>query len=205
MINKKKTLGKTPLILGEKDAIHVAIVSVRAAKHIELGSWCKLNEHREAVSCNRKEGIGIADPFLNKGINTGDNFWLMMDGSQVETVSHTWDHKVDFSAPDREIKLNKYLEDYAKQFGLTYQQLMKALDQLVENENSSVMYEGTLNEENLDEALDSADSCDMWYEWCNETGYEFENIGTGCCPEYEYPSLYNMFEYPEGTNGIKQL
>ena len=31
------------------------------------------------------------------------------------------------------------------------------------------------------------DAIHMWYEWANESGYEFDNHGSECCPEYAYP------------------
>ena len=37
--------------------------------------------------------------------------------------------------------------------------------------------------------------CDIWYEWTNETGNEFENVGSECCPEYNYPSLLDLWSY----------
>ncbi len=45
MINKKNLLGRPPDELGLKDAVHVAIASVRAACAINPGQRCKINDY----------------------------------------------------------------------------------------------------------------------------------------------------------------
>jgi len=195
MINKKKLLGKQPLPeqLGEKDAVHQAIVAVRAYGPIEPGGQCDINEFNEAISTNGK-GVGIADPFLKATLVSGDVFWLLIPSEKVDDVSHVWNHKKEsFDPPTRDVEVNTYINDYATEWGLTYTQLMDALKARVTDERASVPYEGTLNAEELEQKIDECDSYDLWYEWCGETGYEFENIGSMCCPEYEFPALYGMF------------
>ena len=63
-INKVKTLGKQPETLGEKDAVHVAIVSVRAGSYLDPGQKVGMNSDGEAVWDNK--GVGVVDPFLTK-------------------------------------------------------------------------------------------------------------------------------------------
>lgn len=195
MINKKNLLGKTPETLGVKDAIHTAIVSVRAACRIEPGATCDINKDGEAVPSSK--GCGIADPWL-KEINTGDNLWLILNQDEVPNVQHVWEHpKHTFAPPTREIKYNSYLKGAADSLGVTYQQLMAAAEQVVDKDKST-LYPGTLNfyekDEDGDYILDfdtvleeSFDKYDFWSYWSDETGYVFENTGSACCPEHEYP------------------
>lgn len=186
-INKKNELGKRPLDLGRKDAIHVAIVSVRAASVIQPGERIGLNEFNEAVP--DEKGPGVADPFLKKEVTVGQNLWLLLDVDEVPNVSHVWEHpSINFAPPTREIVYNKYLLDYAQRLGVTYDQFMKACTHVVKTATSA-KYPGTLCEEALEAAQEELDR-DMWYEWSEETGYQFENTGTSCCPEYEYPTTY---------------
>ncbi len=181
MINKKQFLGHKPVELGQKDAVHVAIVSVRAAQYIQPGQRCKLNEFGEAIPGN---GPGIADPFV-KEINRGEYFWLILNSTEVENVSHTWEHpSITFEKPKREAQYNKYLEGYAEDLGVTYKELMSACNNMVYNDKRTA-YPGSLNEEELESIQD--DIYDIWCEWAEETGHEFENYGTACCPEHEYP------------------
>jgi hypothetical protein len=64
MINKRNLLGKTPEELGTKDAVHAAIVAVRAGQPIRPGQRCSINIDGEAVP--DVNGVGVADPFLKK-------------------------------------------------------------------------------------------------------------------------------------------
>jgi len=189
MINKTITLGRNPTEVGVKDAIHVAIVSVRAGESLHPGRRVTLNEHREAV--NDAKGIGVADPFLKSRIKKGDNLWILMDASQIANVQHTWDHELDFSPPERVVAEGKQLARYADMLGVTYTQLTDAAYKLID-EGVSSEYEGTLSQEELENALD--DMWDFWYDWEEETGHEFENEGTACCPEPMTPDG-DLFTY----------
>ena len=108
MINKKNVLGKAPEELGIKDAIHTAIVSVRAAQAMEPGTKCNLNSDREAIPSSK--GIGVADPFLKKTILRGQTFWMLLGQTEVPNVQHVWDHDIDFSPPTVEPKLNRTIK-----------------------------------------------------------------------------------------------
>lgn len=193
MINKKNLLGKTPEELGTKDAIHTAIVSVRAGAPMEPGQKCGMNADREAVP--NPKGCGVADPFRKKTILRGESFWMLLNQDEVPNVRHVWEHpSVDFTPPTVEAKLNRTIQATAKYFGVTYDQLMKAANYVVEN-NKPAPYPG---EKVLSELSDKYcsdayfDRYDFWSAWASETLYEFENYGTECCPEYEYPR--NLFE-----------
>lgn len=198
MINKQKFLGKRPLEAGQKDAVHVAIVSVRADGPVDAGSRVKINEHGEgkSVGYHNKDFDGIADPFMKDSVVAGQFFWMLIDPKEIGEVAHVWEHpKHQFTAPTREVRRNTYLEGYAKDLGLTYEQLFEALNTAIYKDGTTD-YAGTIrNEEDFKEVLDSIESYDLWYEWGNETGYEFDNLGTDCCPEYDYPSMRGVFRY----------
>lgn len=190
MINKKNVLGKTPEALGAKDAVHVAIVAVRASKPIQPGTRCGLNNDREAEP--QANGPGIADPFLKKTIQTGQVFWLVLCQNEVPNVVHLWEHPtLDFSPPDKPVRRNATIECFAKDFGVTYEQLMDAAEKVVAT-GCAVDYPGTLSLEQVDGV--NADLYDFWYEWAEEAGHEFENTGSVCCPEYDYPN--QIFKEP---------
>lgn len=184
MINKRKYLGKCPDELGVKDAVHVAIVSCVAGKAIEPGARVILNNDGQAVPSEK--GFGVADPFVGM-IARGQNFWVMMDPDSVVTVSHSWEHSVPFTATPAPVKRNSLLVGYANSIGVTYDQLIQACSSYVKTDRKSP-YPGVLSEETVEQQVeDAVEISDMWYEWSNETGYEFENEGTECCPEYTYP------------------
>jgi hypothetical protein len=198
MINKKNLLGKTPDELGDKDAIHVAIVSVRAGSSIKPGQKCGLNKDREAVADSK--GVGVADPFRKKTILRGESFWLLLNQDAVPNVRHEWEHPdVDFSAPTVEVKKNSVIQEAADVFGVTYEQVMAACAHVVEHDEPAVYpgTKGTLPEDGEDFEKD-----DVFSEWADETLYEFENQGSACCPEYSYPDcdLFELAPKPTPVN-----
>ena len=191
MINKKNVLGKTPQELGEKDAIHVAIVAVRADGVIHAGARVGMNEFGEAFETYRsdkKVGVGVADPFRkNKIIATGEVFWLLIDQADVPNVQHVWEHpKVSFGIPTKEVKYNSYIKEDADSLGLTYQELMDAAAKLVYEDKQSE-YKGSLTSDELEEIMEDFEWGEFWDNWSDETGHEFENYGSSCCPEYYHP------------------
>jgi hypothetical protein len=183
MINKKNLLGKTPDVLGDKDAIHVAIVSVRAGRAIEPGQRCGLNADREAVP--DRKGCGYADPWRRKTIMRGEAFWMLLNQDEVPNVQHHWEHPtLDFSPPTTAAKRNKWIQQTADEFGVTYEQIMAAAEYVVEHDKPAP-YPG---EKDLSEIY--FDRWEFWSEWAGETLTEFPNYGSECCPEYAYPKCH---------------
>lgn len=190
MINKKNLLGKPPLDLGDKDAIHVAIVAVRAGRPINPGQRCTMNEFGEAVP---GDGPGVADPFRST-IAKGESFWLLLNQDAVPNVRHVWEHpSFSFAPPKSEPEKNDVLVDIAEELGVTYRQLIDACAKVVESEEP-LPYPGTLSREDFESAIDEVSHYELWGEWADESGYEFPNYGTECCPEREYPRT-KLFEF----------
>lgn len=183
MINKKNVLGREPAELGTKDAIHTAIVAVRAGEPLRPGQRCSINNEREAV-CDAN-GIGVADPFLKGTIIRGQPFWLLLGQEEVPNVQHVWQHpSLEFLPPTRDPQRNKVLCKYADDLGVTYEQLMAAAGSVVQNDRP-VPYPGSKS--GVEVATAQERLWDLWSEWSEETLHEFPNNGTECCPEYDYP------------------
>lgn len=190
-INKKRFLGVPPESAGLKDAIHVAIVSVVAGETLKAGQAFELNEHRHAVAArgrNKKTLTGVVDPFGDEFINRGEIVWGIVHPDHVERVEHHWETDVDFSAPVVPVQQNRLLAKAAELIGVSYSDLMKACASYVKTERPA-SYTGTLAETTVKTAIRDSyiEIGDIWSEWSSETGYEFYNAGSGCCPEYDYP------------------
>ena len=195
-INKKTMLGKVPIELGIKDAVHTAIVSLRAGSPLNPGQRITLNEEREAVAGTENNSFGIADPFRTETILRGESFWGVMNMEDIPNVRHDWDHpQHTFEPPSLSVKRNQYIERYATAFGVSYESLMAAC-RVASDLESQTDYSGPLDESVFEEAWEDMGS-DLWYEWSSETNYEFENNGSNCCPEREYPD--NPFRFVEPT------
>lgn len=46
----------------------------------------------------------------------------------------------------------------------------------------------------MTDECDKVDIYDIFSEWTDESGFEFENQGTACCPEYYNPRGLFVFE-----------
>lgn len=185
-INKKTLLGRSPQELGVKDAVHAAIVSLRAGHALKPGEYITLNADREAIRSGTDGAFGIADPFFNGPIATGTVFWGILKMEEIPTVTHHWDHpKHSFEAPATEPKHNRTIEDLATQLGLQYEDVMSAC-QLYVTKDRQTPYSNPLSEDDFDKVQDEF-HYELWSEWADESGWEFSNNGTECCPEYDYP------------------
>lgn len=187
MINKKKFLGKNPDVIGLKDAVHVAIVSCVAGAAIKGGGRVQLNPDGHAINANDSQGFGVADPFIGI-VARGEKFWVLVDPDSVAEVAHTWDHAQQFPVDAKPVEKNRYLARYATDLGVTYEQLIEAMSSYMRTDRHSP-YPGNLTVDEGEKVCDKLETGDMWYEWSNETGYEFENNGSECCPEYDYPRV----------------
>ena len=191
MINKKNVLGKEPEELGKKDAIHTAIVAVMAGGPIEPGERCDINKDR-TWSSNSK-GPGVADPFRKGTILRGKPFWLLLAQDEVPNVQHHWEHpEIDFTPP-KERSYNRTIKAVADEYGLTYEQVMEAADYVVKHDSAAPFPDNSTKTEEELEAV-YFDRYDFWSEWAEETCYKFEDFGSACCPEVEYPrcGLFNL-------------
>jgi hypothetical protein len=189
MINKKNVLGQHPYELGTKDAVHVAIVAVRAACPIAPGQRCGLNNDQEAIPDG--DGPGIADPFRAKTIMTGDSFWLVLNQDAVPNVQHVWDHPtIDFSAPTKPARRDPVIQMWADKFQITYESIMERAQECVD-EWKPVEYRGTLVGDDLEAAKQEFgnNEWEFWSSWNDEMGGDaLPNEGSVCCPELTFPS-----------------
>lgn len=88
---------------------------------------------------------------------------------------------------------NGQFNELLNELKVTYQQLMDACTSLV-YENKALPYPGTLTEEEYDDLEGDIDYYDIYTSWADETGHEFKNNGSACCPEYDYPRELFRFE-----------
>lgn len=185
-INKKTLLGRKPEELGIKDAVHVAVVSLRAGQFLEPGQNITLNKEREAVAGN-SDSFGVVDPFLSKSVKRGESFYGLLRMHEVPNVRHVWDHpEFTFEKPDTQIRYNEALVGISEDLGISYEELISACDKMYNN-NSSTEYNGKLDEKEFNRI--AYDKYELWSNWAEEFGIEFENQGTACCPEYYYPDF----------------
>lgn len=186
-INKTNHLAHTPEVAGLKDAIHVAIVSCRAGSILKRAEPFTINTDGEAIYCNENKSIGVVNPFIKHPVKRGEIFWGILKMQEVPNVKHVWEHpSFTFEAPTTPVKYNSILQSISDELGVTYQELMDACDKM-ENTGNSSQYNGSLDKESFEDI--TYDKYELWSAWSEESGIEFENTGTACCPEYDYPDF----------------
>lgn len=74
-----------------RDAIHVAVVSVKAARGLYPGEHVGL-EDLETASYEAKPHVGIVDPFLSGTVGRGQWFWLFLYPGTATGLRHVWTH-----------------------------------------------------------------------------------------------------------------
>lgn len=81
-----------------RDAVHIAVVPVKAAVALHAGQAVRL-ENGEAVSCYSSERIGVVDPFLLVTVKAGQEFWLFLNPGSITSLRHEWTHPA-FKEPE---------------------------------------------------------------------------------------------------------
>lgn len=125
MSNETK-LGTKPNGNEGKDAVHIAIIPIRAAERVFSGMEVFINKDGEANRCLSNEmAVGIVDPFLNKKddmVEKGSYFWLCLFPKTVTSLRHEWEHPLfpsNFSKnknSDLDIAISeKWLQDYVSE------------------------------------------------------------------------------------------
>lgn len=126
-------LGQRP-ISTEKDAVHVAIVSVEAGQQLRPGTHVEL-KHGKAIMkdphSDEFKPIGIVDPFLRSDIETGQNFYLCLYPETVTGMRHEWGHP----AFDDLASVKSQLQSIASEYHTSYEQLIEACEAFTSGED----------------------------------------------------------------------
>lgn len=106
---------------GIRDAIHVAVVSLKAAGSMYAGDPVIWHEKGKSVKVvdSRLAPIGIVSAFMKNGVNEGDLVWIMLYPNTVTGMTHHWSHP-DFDSVKNEMSLeqaNLIIENMADELG----------------------------------------------------------------------------------------
>lgn len=88
-------LGTAPEANAGRDAVHVAIVPVRALCTIARGAKVRLVQgcHDMAGPCGDDDADGVVDPFMqSRSVKKGDWFWMCLFPETVTSLRHVWEH-----------------------------------------------------------------------------------------------------------------
>ncbi len=86
----KLGLGRIITTPQQRDAIHIAVAPVVAARIMKPGEHVGLNA--EGLAIYSTEPIGLVDPFLKSPVAAGDKFWLFLYPGTITGLRHEWAH-----------------------------------------------------------------------------------------------------------------
>lgn len=176
----------------QRDAIHVAVAPVEASCLLAPGAHVGPVSARVDLMGISDKPIGIVDPFLKAMVQPGERFWLFLYQNTVTGMRHHWEHPsfpdASPSLPpedgvvsdyeqgcweDRQRQLNRsmqWIETYAEDFGLEYQDLMTAADNYLSH-GEYLIEGGRFEGERI--------SDDFWIHYQNVTGKAIDPDSTG--------------------------
>lgn len=133
-----KLIGTIPPADAGRDAIHVAVIPVVAAEALAAGQAVSLTS--DGRGSGRGTPVGVVDPFFKGLIRKGQRFWLFLPPGSITSLRHVWTHPCFAPetpngeqaegrtlSPDQ-AAARKWLEEFAPQFAMDYDQLMQAAD-----------------------------------------------------------------------------
>lgn len=125
---------------GNKDAIHVAVISVEAGEQLLPGDKIFLDVDTLVA---KKRGTnyfthGIVDPFLRWAVYEGECFDLWLYPNFIEGMRHNWKHGSIKDYPEESEDVLKQraevqLISIADTFGLSFNRLMRAAQEYLED------------------------------------------------------------------------
>ncbi len=148
-----KAMGKL-IVRGDytRDAIHVAVVPMKAAHLLHPGQHVGLVDQETAGTTDSP--VGIVDPFLTTHVKMGEKFWLCLYPGSITSLNHIWTHPAfhaveskpedDPGSTSDKAESEEWLRGYALQNSPYYEDEDKAYHALLSDLTSGrVHYYGT--------------------------------------------------------------
>ena len=114
----------------KRDAVHVAILPVKAGCHLWPGERVSLDSHQCARRDNSPEWNGVVDPFLTQKIELGQWFWLCLRPGSITSLRHDWTHPQIPAAVvtnDHAAWGERMLRQFTDEWGIGYGELLDAI------------------------------------------------------------------------------
>lgn len=138
-----KALGKliTDQSLG-KDAVHIAVIPMLAGDNIEPGSGVTLSSGVAFPTDNKGACVGVADPYLDRCILSGQRFWLFLNPGSITSLRHEWTHPaIDqdddvaaFIQSDSGKKVSQdWMENFAGQYGFRASRMLSQAEEWIDH------------------------------------------------------------------------
>jgi hypothetical protein len=126
-----------------RDAIHIAVATVKAGEFLSPGQ--RVGLIGPGIAGTGVEAIGIVDPFLTESVLEGERFHMCLFPYTITSLRHQWTHPAFEAAeikPPKPVEREeteeyqeskRWLEDYADNLGVSYDELMAHVEEFVEH------------------------------------------------------------------------
>lgn len=117
----------------DRDAIHVAVAPVVANEKLSPGQDVGFVDREKSLVGDVKPRIGIVDPFLARMVFPDQGFWLLLYPNTITSLRHDWTHPAfDVLLPTKD-EARQWLEEFAKEAGLTFDRVVEITEDYVES------------------------------------------------------------------------
>lgn len=118
--------------VGGRDAVHVAVIAVRAHRMLVPGSRVgAVMKDGEYVSADQ-DHVGIVDPFLQCNAERHDRFWLYLYPRTITGLAHHWTHPKfgdeggTYATPASRLEAESWVRGYLKRIeGPSYEDIIR--------------------------------------------------------------------------------
>lgn len=116
-----------------RDAIHIAVAPVCAAKKLTPGSPIAFVEgsNIEVQDAPWPVSVGIVDPFLRKPVERGECFWMWLHPNTITSLRHDWTHPAfsdELHGPGDKAKSEAWLREFLSNNGPSYESMIEAVN-----------------------------------------------------------------------------
>jgi len=131
MNNSEPKLGQLIDPTAQRDAIHVAIVPLKAGCDLWRAGKIKLKYGSTDIALpadyDVKEAIGIVDPFLDQyEVKEGQWFWGILTPGTVTGMRHQWEHPKFDAVQTTSNEHEQWLHDFCDRWNFDYDELISA-------------------------------------------------------------------------------
>lgn len=78
----------------KRDAVHIPVAEVKAAQELRPGQrvgFVHMGDHT-LVGAGTLVLVGMVDPWMDRNIQTGERFLMLLKPNSVTDLVHVWDH-----------------------------------------------------------------------------------------------------------------
>lgn len=110
----------------ERDAIHIAVIPIKAAHMLRPGEPVSIVQ--PGFAGIGPDPIGIVDPFLQAVVKSGEIFWLFLRPNTITGMRHHWRHPAFDGASEHTdgatlTEAIAWMQEFARTLGVDYEEL----------------------------------------------------------------------------------